>query len=173
MIIKCWFADTYSHRSESQGSLVEHPHIPVRNVNGYPKRRVLPDKEVGMESYFYPRVPKLATSCTHWVRGCGCGYTLPLPAYPWVKYTRLKYVINEQNCTLLVKDNYTAGQGYSSRCVVKLFVRLLVQPFCMHLCADIDSMVITNCRCSEASRHGRRSSELCTLTTKWFLLGPK
>jgi hypothetical protein len=58
-----------------------------------------------MESYFYPRVQKWATSCTHRVSGCGCGYILPIPAYPRVKYTRLQYVINDQNCTLLVKDD--------------------------------------------------------------------
>jgi hypothetical protein len=58
-----------------------------------------------MESYFYPRVHKWATSCILGVSGCGCGYILPIPACPWVKYTRLQYVINEQNCTLLVKDN--------------------------------------------------------------------
>jgi hypothetical protein len=44
-------------------------------------RRVLPDKE----TYFYPRVHKWATSCTHRVSGCGCGYILPIPAYPRVK----------------------------------------------------------------------------------------
>jgi hypothetical protein len=66
-------------------------------------RWVLPDKEVGMESYFYSWVHKWATSCTH--RVSGCGYILPIPAYPRVKYTRLQYVINEQNCTLLVKDD--------------------------------------------------------------------
>jgi hypothetical protein len=38
-------------------------------------RWVLPDKETGMEIYFYPRVHKWAT-CIHWVSGCGCGYIL-------------------------------------------------------------------------------------------------
>jgi hypothetical protein len=66
-------------------------------------RRVLPNKDVGMESYFYPRAHKRATSCTH--RVSGCGYILPIPAYPRVKYTRLQHVTKEQNCTLLVKDN--------------------------------------------------------------------
>jgi hypothetical protein len=48
-------------------------------------RRVLPDKETGMELYFYPWVHKWATSYTHRVSGCGCGYILPIPAYPRVK----------------------------------------------------------------------------------------
>jgi hypothetical protein len=48
-------------------------------------RRVLPDKETGMELHFYPRVHKWATSCTHRVSGCECGYILPIPAYPRVK----------------------------------------------------------------------------------------
>jgi hypothetical protein len=43
-------------------------------------RRVLPDKKTSMELYFYPRVHKLAPSCTHRVRGCRCGYILPIPA---------------------------------------------------------------------------------------------
>jgi hypothetical protein len=37
-------------------------------------RRVLPDKETGMELYFYPLVHKWATSCTHRVSGCRCTY---------------------------------------------------------------------------------------------------
>jgi hypothetical protein len=48
-------------------------------------QRVLPDKEMGMELYFYPWVHKWATSCTHRVSGCGCGYILPILAYPRVK----------------------------------------------------------------------------------------
>jgi hypothetical protein len=48
-------------------------------------RRVLSDKETGMKLYFYPRIHKWATSCTHRVSGCGCGYILPIPAYPRVK----------------------------------------------------------------------------------------
>jgi hypothetical protein len=40
--------------------------------------RVLPDKETGMELYFYSRVYKYATSCTH--RVSGCGYILVIPA---------------------------------------------------------------------------------------------
>jgi hypothetical protein len=44
-------------------------------------RRVLPNKETGMELYFYPRVHKWVTSCTHQVSGCGCGHILPTPAY--------------------------------------------------------------------------------------------
>jgi hypothetical protein len=83
-------------------TLVVEMAMSTRNLS---TRRVLPDKEVGVESYFYPRVHKWATSCTHRVSGCGCGYILPIPAYPRVKYTHLQYVINEQSCTLLVKDD--------------------------------------------------------------------
>jgi hypothetical protein len=58
-----------------------------RDDNGYPKPEYPTGftREMGMELYFYPRVLKWATSCTHWVSGCGCGYILPIPTYPWVK----------------------------------------------------------------------------------------
>jgi hypothetical protein len=59
-----------------------------RDGNGYPKPEYptgLPDKETGMELYFNPRVHKWETSCTHRVSGCGCGFILPIPAYPQVK----------------------------------------------------------------------------------------
>jgi hypothetical protein len=48
-------------------------------------RQVLPDKEMGMDLYFYPQVHKWATSCTYRVSGSGCGHILPIPVYPRVK----------------------------------------------------------------------------------------
>jgi hypothetical protein len=51
-------------------------------------RRVLPDKEAGMEWIFYPWVCYWAKSYTHRVCGYGCGCILPIPAYPRVRHTR-------------------------------------------------------------------------------------
>jgi hypothetical protein len=69
-------------RPDVGGGVDEEMAMGTRNPS---TRRVLPDKETGMELYFYPRVHKWATSCTHPVSGCGCGYILPIPAYPRVK----------------------------------------------------------------------------------------
>jgi hypothetical protein len=78
----------------------------IRDDNGYPRnpstRLVLPDKETGMELYFYPQVHKWATSCTHRVSRCGCGYILPIPAG---KINSSTICDKRVNCTLLVNDN--------------------------------------------------------------------
>jgi hypothetical protein len=81
-------------KGECGGKEIENQIEMAMGTRNPSTRRVLPDKEVGMESYFYPRAHKWAISCTH--RVSGCGYIPPIPAYPRVKYTHQQYVINEQ-----------------------------------------------------------------------------
>ena len=55
-------------------------------------RRVLPDKEADMEDILHPRVRYWTNSCTHRACGYGCGYILPIPAYPRVKKPRINNI---------------------------------------------------------------------------------
>jgi hypothetical protein len=66
-----------------------HPWLEMATGTRNPStRRVLPDKEAGIEWIFYPWVCYWAKSYTHRVCGYGCGCILPIPAYPRVRHTR-------------------------------------------------------------------------------------
>jgi hypothetical protein len=72
-------------------ALITHEHIWLEMATGTRNpstRRVLPDKEAGMEWIFYPWVRYWTKSYTHRVCGYGCGCILPIPAYPRVRHTR-------------------------------------------------------------------------------------